>query len=301
MRVHVIGNLCRDTTLTVARFPVPGETLVARDCVVGLGGKGLNQAVAAARAGAAVLLHAAVNRDEAARLSADLGRERGLEARFTGLPLPTDNSILLVRDDGENAIVSATACAQAFNPVARDAAGDVLAPGDILLMQGNLSASATRVSLRKGRLAGALTVFNPSPLWHDERPDWRDIDLLVANAHEVAVLSGEADPGVAAAALLQEGAGAVAVTLGARGLHYRTPEASLAIEAPPVEVLDTSGAGDVFCGVLVGLMACGVARPEAMACATAAASLSVTRRGALASCPTAAEIAALSSPSPSSS
>ena len=301
MRVHVIGNLCRDTTLTVARFPVPGETLVARDCVVGLGGKGLNQAVAAARAGAAVLLHAAVNRDEAPRLSADLGRERGLEARFTGLPLPTDNSILLVRDDGENAIVSATACAQAFNPVARDAAGDVLAPGDILLMQGNLSASATRVSLRKGRLAGALTVFNPSPLWHDERPDWRDIDLLVANAHEVAVLSGEADPGVAAAALLQEGAGAVAVTLGARGLLYRTPEASLAIEAPPVEVHDNSGARDVFCGVLVGLMACGVARPEAMACATAAASLSVTRRGALASCPTAAEIAALSSPSPSSS
>ncbi len=68
-----------------------------------------------------------------------------------------------------------------------------------------------------------------------------------------------------------------------------------------MEVLDTSGAGDVFCGVLVGLMACGVARPEALARATAAASLSVTRRGALASCPTAAEIAALSSPSPSSS
>ncbi len=157
------------------------------------------------------------------------------------------------------------------------------------------------MSLRKGRLAGALTVFNPSPLWHDERPDWRDIDLLVANAHEVATLSGEADPGLGAAALLRQGAGAVAVTLGARGLLYRTAETSLAIAAPSVEVLDTSGAGDVFCGVLVGLMACGVARPEALARATAAASLSVTRRGALASCPTAAEIAALSSPSPSPS
>lgn len=301
MRVHVIGNLCRDTTLTVARFPMPGETLVARDCVVGLGGKGLNQAVAAARAGAAVLFHAAVNREEAAVLRADVGREPGLEAHFAGLALPTDQSIVLVRDDGENAIVSASACAQAFNPVARDAAGDAVARGDILLMQGNLSASATRVSMRKGRLAGAVTVFNPSPLWHDERPDWRDIDLLVANAHEVSTLSGEVDPGLGAAALLRQGAGAVAVTLGARGLLYRTGETSLAIEAPSVEVLDTSGAGDVFCGVLVGLMACGVARPEALERATAAASLSVTRRGALASCPTGAEIAALSSPSPSPS
>ena len=176
-----------------------------------------------------------------------------------------------------------------------------MARGDILLMQGNLSASATRVSLRKGRLAGALTVFNPSPLWHDERPDWRDIDLLVANAHEVATLSGEADPGRGAAALLRQGTGAVAVTLGARGLLYRTAATSLAIAAPAVKVLDTSGAGDVFCGVLVGLMACGVARPEALARATAAASLSVTRRGALASCPTGNEIAALSSPSPSPS
>ena len=299
MRVHVIGNLCRDTTLTVARFPMPGETLVARDCVVGLGGKGLNQAVAAARAGAAVLFHAAVNRDEVATLSADIGREPRLEAHFAGLPLPTDNSVVLVRDDGENAIVSATACAQAFNPVARDGAGDAMARGDILLMQGNLSASATRVSLRKGRLAGALTVLNPSPLWHQERPDWRDIDLLVANAHEVARLSGEADPGLGAEALLRQGAGAVAVTLGARGLLYRTTETSIAIAAPAVEVLDTSGAGDVFCGVLVGLLASDVARPEALSRATMAASLSVTRRGALASCPTAAEIAALSSPSPS--
>ena len=301
MRVHVIGNLCRDTTLRVARFPVPGETLVARSCVVGLGGKGLNQAVAAARTGAGVLFHAGVNRDEAATLSADVGREPGLEAHLAGLPLPTDQSIVLVRDDGENVIVSATACAQAFNPVARDAAGDAIAPGDILLMQGNLSAAATRVSLRKGRLAGALTVFNPSPLWHEERPDWRDIDLLVTNAHEVAMLSGEPDPGLGAAALLQQGVGAVAVTLGARGLLYRTAETSVVVEAPSVEVLDTSGAGDVFCGVLVGLMACGVARTEALVRATSAASLSVTRRGALASCPTAAEIAALSSPSPSPS
>ncbi len=299
MRVHVIGNLCRDTTLTVDRFPLPGETLVARDSVVGLGGKGLNQAVAAARAGAAVLFYAAVSRDEAATLSAEVGREPGLQAHFAGLPHPTDTSIVLVRADGENTIVSATACAQAFNPVARDAAGEALAPGDVLLMQGNLSASATRVSLRKGRLAGASTVFNPSPLWHDERPDWPDIDLLVANAQEVAVLSGEADPGLGATALLRQGAGAVAVTLGARGLLYRTAETSLAIAAPSVEVLDTSGAGDIFCGVLVGLMACGVARLEALIRATAAASLSVTRRGALASCPTAPEIMALSGRSPS--
>ncbi len=155
MRVHVIGNLCRDTTLTVDRFPLPGETLVARDCVVGLGGKGLNQAVAAARAAppsCSTPPSTATRRRRCRPTSAGNPASRRI---FAGLPHPTDTSIVLVREDGENAIVSATACAQAFNPVARDAAGDALARGDILLMQGNLSASATRVSLRKGRLAGA--------------------------------------------------------------------------------------------------------------------------------------------------
>ena len=296
-RVHVLGNLCRDTTLGVARFPRPGETLVATARHAGLGGKGLNQAVAAARAGAGVALHAAVGPGEAAGLAAELAGEPGLDLHLVEGEAATDGSVILVRPDGENAIVSACAAARGFDPLAGGALAGT-APGDVLLLQGNLRPATTLLCLREGRRRGALTVLNPSPLWDDPWPDWRDVDLLVANAGELAALAGEGDPARGAAALLAAGVGAVAVTLGAAGALYRDAEAEIAIPAPPVAPRDASGAGDVFCGVLAGGLARGVARAEALARATAAASLSVTRPGALASCPTAAEIGALPLPEP---
>lgn len=298
MRLHVIGNLCRDTTLAIDRFPAPGETIVAIESRVGLGGKGLNQAVAAARAGAAVTLHAAVGPGEADALASRLAGEPGLALCLVDGTAATDTSTILVRPDGENLIVSTCEAARAFDPL-RGGILDGIAPGDILLLQGNLAASATRDCLRAGRRGGALTVLNPSP-WPDDAPapDWRDVDLLVANRHEGAALAGAADPEEAASLLLAAGVGAVAVTLGSAGIVLRDAVGRVTVAASTVPVRDTSGAGDVFCGVLVGLLARGTPRDEALARATAAASLSVTRPGALAACPTAAEIAALPLPKP---
>ena len=293
MRVHVVGNLCRDTSLAVARFPVPGETLVAEGSASGLGGKGLNQAVAAARAGAPTTLHAAVAGADVAALAAALAGEGGLALRLVGRDLPTDTSTILVRGDGENLIVSATACARAFDPVPDLGA---LGPGDVLLMQGNLDPGRTRACLAAGRRAGALTVLNPSPVFAEGALDWAAVDVAVLNRGELAALTGCREPGEGADALLGRGAGAVAVTLGPQGALLRSGDDTIAVAAPAVAARDTSGAGDVFCGVLVGLMWRGVATGTALARAVAAASLSVTRAGALASCPGAAEIAALSLP-----
>lgn len=291
MRVHVVGNLCRDTTLAVARFPVPGETLVAASSAVGLGGKGLNQAVAAARAGAPATLHAAVGSADAGALAGALSGEPGLALQLAGLDdTPTDTSTILVRGDGENLIVSATACARAFDP----APGlGPLGRGDVLVMQGNLGLGPTRACLAAGRRAGALTVLNPSPVFEDGTPDWADVDLTVLNRGELAALTGTDDPDRGALALLARGAGAVAVTLGPLGALFRSATEAIAAPAPAVAARDTSGAGDVFCGVLAGLLWRGLDRRDALARAVAAASLSVTRAGALASCPSAAEIAAL--------
>ena len=290
MRVHVVGNLCRDTTLAVPRFPVPGETLVADGSRTGFGGKGLNQAVAAARAGATVVLHAAVGPGEASAIAAAFGDEARLDLCLVEGAAPTDTSTILVRPDGENLIVSACAAARGYDPTVVTGA---IEGGDLVLMQGNLARAATLAVLHEARRLGALTVLNPSPLWDDGGPVWRDVDLLVANAGELRALTGEAEPSTGAAALVTAGAGAVAVTLGARGILYQDGDARHAIAAGPVAVLDTTGAGDVFCGVLVGLMAGGFERHDALARATAAASLSVTRAGALAAVPTAAELAAL--------
>ena len=292
-RVHVVGNLCRDTTLAVPRFPAPGETMVASANRTGPGGKGLNQAVAAARAGAEVLFHAAVGRGEAATLAADLAGEASLGMRLVEGHAATDTSTILLRPDGENLIVSACEAVLAFDPMASAALMDAIVSGDLFLMQGNLSRAATLGCLREARRRGAATVLNPSPLWDDGGPAWPDVNVLVANAGELRKLSGVDDADAAATALLAAGATAVVVTRGAEGVLYRDADTRLTVAASPVAVVDTTGAGDVFCGVFVGLLAQGLDRGAALARATAAASLSVTRQGALASIPSAVEIAAL--------
>jgi ribokinase len=291
--LHVVGNLCIDTTLSVPRFPVPGETLVALGSRSGFGGKGLNQAVAAARAGAAVVLHAAVGEGMAAAAARAFAGEERLTLRLAELDLPADTSTVLVRPDGENLIVSATACAQAFGPQPEELG---LLSGDHLLMQGNLRLEITAACLAEARRRGTVTVLNPSPSW-DAAPPWGEVDLVVLNAGELQALSGQEDPDAGAQTLMGRGAGALVVTLGRRGALLFSGGERYFATAPEVEARDASGAGDVFCGVFAALLARGFDRGEALGRASAAASLSVTREGALASCPTALELAALSVPS----
>lgn len=296
MTIHVVGNLCLDTTLSVPRFPAPGETMVALDATTDLGGKGVNQAVAAARAGAVVVLHAAIGQAAAADVVGRLADEARLTLRLERLDRPSDTSTILVRLDGENMIVSTTGCARAFAPAGHAGWADAIAAGDILLMQGNMSPGATAGCLAAARRRSAVTVLNPSPLWHPRDPAWRDIDWLVANAGEVAALSGEDDPQRGAAVLRGHGVAAVIVTLGSRGAFLLDADGRVEVLAPEVTARDTAGAGDVFCGVFCAHLARGTAPGEGLAHAIAAASLSVTRTGALASCPTADELASLAAP-----
>ena len=296
MTIYVVGNLCIDTTLGVDRFPAPGETLVAGSSRSGLGGKGLNQAVAAARTGAAVTLWAPVGASDRERLATELAGERGLALRLSATTAPTDGSVILVRPDGENVIVSTTACARAFDPLAETDLSASTAVGDMLLMQGNVPVEVTRACLAEARRRGAKTVLNPSPLWEVGGPLWSDVDWLVLNEGELRAVAGDAEVETGAVAVLGWGVGAVAVTRGARGVLCLTASDRIEIEAPPVVARDASGAGDVFCGILVGLIAMGRPLAEALARATAAASLSVARPGALASCPSSDEIYALPLP-----
>ena len=291
-RVHVAGNLCVDTTLVVPRFPRPGETSVALESRLGLGGKGLNQAVASARAGADVLFYAAVGLSDIEQVLIVLARDPRVMPMLTSLALPTDSSTILVQRDGENAIVSAIACAQAFDPLL-DGFADHLRAGDIVLLQGNLTPTTTRACLAAAKARSATTVLNPSPLFSVDDIVWDHVDLLVLNRGELATLSCRNDVEEGAKAMLGRRLGDLVVTLGGRGARAWWSGGSISVEAPRVEVCDTSGAGDVFCGVLVAALVRGLSLPEALPQAVAAASLSVTRPGALASCPTDAELAAL--------
>lgn len=287
--LHVVGNAAIDTIFRVDRFPFPGETIVAQSMAEDIGGKGANQAVVAARAGIPVRLVAAVGDDAAAAdLRAQLAAEGVIGDGLRTIAGPTDRSLITVNGAGENTIVSLIGAAQAFDPPAAGAL-DGLAAGDMVLCQGNLRPEVTVACLERARRAGATTALNPSPVFPSAGFDWRLADLVVVNRIEAQQLGGADDPGEAARRLHAAGAGAVVVTLGGDGALLVADEAC-AVPAPAVAAIDTTGAGDAFCGMLVAMRICGRSWRQALALAAEAAAIAVTRRGVLKAFPTADEI-----------
>jgi len=295
MTVHVVGNVCIDTTFRLPRFPRPGETVNAAAVSDGLGGKGANQAVAASRTGAAVKLWAAVGRDETAGRIRDMLAAEGMDVSgLARLGEPSDRSSIFVNAAGENMIVSAVPSATAFDPRVDTAFETGMLAGDVVVMQGNLGPAVTADCLAFANAQGATTIVNASPL-PDDGMDLANIDILIVNAGEATLLTGCDTPEASVAALLARGPRQVLLTLGADGALLAEAGAAefTRIAVPTVAVVDTSGAGDVFCGVVAGLFALGESLERATRLAVQAASLAVTRKGTLASCPTSAEITAL--------
>ncbi|TPJ52319.1 PfkB family carbohydrate kinase [Mesorhizobium sp. B2-6-4] len=295
MHVHVVGNACVDTTFRLGRFPAAGETLNAVAYSDGLGGKGANQAVAAARTGAAVMLWTALGKDPVgawirSRLDMELS-----DVWVSEFELPSDRSSIVIDAGGENFIVSGVACSEVFDPIAQTTLARRITLGDILVCQGNLQRAATNTCLRAARENGARTILNASPFDQAAMPDFGLADMLVVNQSEAKALTGQTDMAAAAGALTAEGAGKVVITLGAKGCLVLGPDqaGTLHLPAPHVEAIDTSGAGDVFCGCLAGGLAKGMPVTSALKFALAAAAISVTRPGTLLSCPSASEMAAL--------
>lgn len=278
MRLLVLGNAVIDLAYFIEHLPMPGETVLAATKHVDVGGKGLNQAVAAARAGAPTRLIAAIGGDRhgeliRAKLAAEGLATDGLQV--TGSP--SDESIVLVTPIGENVIVSTAAAARGLSIERAAAEIDALAPGDLLLLQGNQTESLTRAALLAAQRHGIRTMLNPSPLEFDYGGLFDMVDIAVVNAVEAAALGAM-------------GANAVIVTDGARGARLCAAGRVDHVPAPSVMAVDTTGAGDVVCGVVAAGVVLGLPLVEALRWAMAAAACKVTRRGAFAGIPTAAEM-----------
>jgi ribokinase len=292
--VVVIGNATVDLSYEVTALPVRGETILARAKLVDAGGKGLNQAIVARRAGAAVVYCASVGRDAHAEVILDrLTREGLVAGHLQRAPAPTDESLIFVTSSGENAIVSTAAAARSLDgkSVAPLLAG--LDREDLLLMQGNLTRPITAFCLEQAKAAGARTMLNPAPIAFDYAGLWPGVDLAVVNEVESEMLTGLGDPGRAAQALRRAGVPTVVTTLGAHGARLLDGERDLLLPAPHVEAIDTTGAGDVFCGVLAAALEARLGLEPAVRWAVAAASLSATRRGTASAFPSADELARL--------
>ncbi len=280
-RVLVLGNAAVDLTLRMDRLPVQGETVLATRQRQDMGGKGLNQAVMARRGGAIVRLCAAVGEDaDAGAIRDALAAEDISPGDLVTVGSATDRSLVLLGSGGENMIVTLGEAARALEPEAAMAACAWLCPGDILLVQGNLRADTTRAALEQAGRQGVRRIANPAPLWFDWMPLLPMLDLAVVNEVEEAHLGGQAPA-------------ALVVTRGRHGAELRRDGQCRQVDAPAVEAVDTTGAGDVLVGVLVAGLAQGLEIERALAWGVAAASAKVCRAGTLAGFPTAAELAAL--------
>lgn len=291
-RVVVFGNASLDIILALAAFPEPGETVLAREVMTCAGGKGLNQAIAAARAGAQVRLVAALGHDHAAaQIRRTLAEETGLATTYLGRELATDLSTIWLDGAGENVIASANFCAHSVSPTDCDAELTDLAPGDWLVLQGNLTRETTEAAIRAAKAASAFVLLNTAPMQNWMRRLLPQVDVLVANEIEALQLAGPSDN--AGARLLDAGATRVIVTRGPQGAGVLSRDGAIERQAPKVIAIDTAGAGDTFVGTLAACLA--LDRPIAFALelAVAAASISVTRRGTTASFPTRLELESL--------
>ena len=278
--VFVIGNCTLDLFFRLSRFPKPGETLLASEPLQDIGGKGANQAVIAARAGVAVRFVAAVGKDaDGAEIRANLQREGLSVEHVQQVEAPTDKSIIYVASDSENCIVSSHAAAATLRT---EDVADLLASAgkkDFVLMQGNLSADLTRYCLETSRKQGATTLLNPAPIHYSFDPIWPFVNTAILNAVEISALTGITDPIAGARRLNATGVERVIVTLGAKGVLSLTAAERLEIPAVPVAAVDTTGAGDVFCGVYVAGLALGYDPVASLRVANEAAARAVTRPG----------------------
>ncbi len=288
--IHVIGNAAVDSVIRVERLPHPGETIVALGASEDLGGKGANQAVVAARCGASVRLVAAIGDDAPGeRIRSSLAREGVLTDGVAISRSGTDRCVITVDRNGENTILSLIDAARNFDPIAETRIEAWIRPGDLVLMQGNLRPNVTRDCLALARSKGATTVLNPSPSYAARDYDWSLVDLVLVNRGEAVELAG-AEAEEAAHELCKKGARAVVLTLGADGAAFFSADDTFCVAAPHVIAIDTVGAGDVFCGVLIAAKALGRDWKGAVAAAAEAASISVTRKGVLSSFPSREEI-----------
>ncbi|MDQ3176910.1 MAG: ribokinase [Actinomycetota bacterium] len=263
-----------------SRHPHPGETVLGTAYAQHPGGKGLNQAVAAARAGATVRFVGAVGNDDAGRLLFDVLSSEGIDAsEVRTSTMPTGRAVIVVADEGENTIVVVPGANA-------DAVVTSLPPCDVVLAQLELRLAVIAGALRTARERGILTMLNPAPvvaLGDALREALAMCDVVVPNEHELVLLGG-------APALLATGVGTVIVTKGARGVDVVRGDGVEHVDAHEVTPVDTTGAGDTFCGYLAAGLAAGVDDGDAVRRAVVAAALSTTRAGAVPSIPTASEV-----------
>jgi ribokinase len=281
-QVVVVGSINMDMVSHSRRLPAPGETLVGEAFVMAPGGKGANQAVAAARLGAPVAFLSRVGtRAHGRELLAALAEEGIATAGVVvdEQALPGIAVIMVASEGGENSIVYVPGSNADLSPADVAAGAALLQSARVVVAQLEVPVPAIRRAFELARTAGATTILNAAPALPAGAELLPLCDWLVLNETEAAQFSGLTDPQAAAEALLQRGPRQVLVTLGAQGALLVSAQGSERLPARAVKAVDTVGAGDTFVGGLATGLAEGMAAADAVRLGQAAAAIAVSRSG----------------------
>lgn len=273
--VVVVGSLNLDLVASMDRLPSPGETVSGHSYHEYPGGKGLNQAVAAARAGASVAIVGAVGDDSAGHLLRQIVVDEGIDDRWlaTAADTPTGRALITVDRNAENSIVVVPGANATVRIEAK-----ALPTGRVMLAQLEIPAPEVTAAMATARSNGTTTILNPAPAADGLDALLGSCDIVVPNEHEVDLLGG-------IEALRARGVATVVVTRGAEGVDASERDGDFRHDAFAVDPVDTTGAGDAFCGALAARLADSADIRDAIPFAAAAGALATTASGAVPSLP----------------
>jgi ribokinase len=299
-RIVVVGSCNADMVIKVPRLPKPGETVTSGSFFRARGGKGANQAVAAARAGGAVAMIGSVGLDTFGDDAIAGLEEDGIDTSHVvrSAATPSGVALIMVGASAQNLIAVAAGANALLSAADIRACEATIASADVLITQLEIPLAAAEEAVGIAHRAGVRVILNPAPAGPLSDDLLRRVSVLTPNASETERLTGINPAGngalaKAADALLARGAGACVITLGAAGVYVATRERRERVEPWDVTPEDTTGAGDVFSGALAVALGDGKDLFEAARFANAAAAISVTRRGAQPSAPHRDEITSL--------
>jgi ribokinase len=298
--VTVVGSFVVGLTLRADRFPVSGETILARDFDLGPGGKGSNQAVQVARSGGDVEFVSLIGTDDFAAIATDLYQREGVGTSYlrTTSERNTGVGFIILDNTGENRILLDPGTNELFTGDHVAAAADRIEASKVVVTQLEIPSDTALSALQMARASGALAILNPAPVRPLPRDAFAHIDLLTPNQTEARILLGlepddPTDDMDICERLLGLGVGTVVLTRGEHGATIVSPETTTHIDAFSVEVVDSTGAGDAFNGELATALASGEELSSAVERACGAGALACTALGVIPALPYEKDVDAL--------